>query len=90
MSFFEDQTLGRIHDQVVDHPEGSDCAYYTNQPSPGQWVAIGLTPPGQTSDHAPALLVGTGRTELAAIRALHHRCHARSAGALNPDLQNCH
>lgn len=77
MSFFEDQTLGRIHDQGIGQADGSDCSYYTNQPSPGQWVAIGISPPSETSDPAPSLLVGTGRTELAAIRSLHRRCHVR-------------
>jgi hypothetical protein len=78
MSFFEDQTLGRIHDPGIGHADGDDCSYYTNQPAPGQWVAIGISPPSETADAAPRLLVGTGRTELAAIRALHRRCQMRS------------
>ena len=78
MSFFEDQTLGRIHEPAIDQPDSGDCSYYTNQPSPGQWIAIGITPPNTPPESAPQLLVGTGRTELAAIRALHRRCQMRS------------
>jgi hypothetical protein len=78
MMFFEDQTLGRIHEPGVSYEDGDDCSYYTNQPAPGQWVAIGITPLNETSGESPTLLVGTGRTELAAIRALHRRCQQRS------------
>ena len=74
MSYFEDQTLGRIHDPRTNQQDAGDCSYYTNQPSPGQWVAIGITAPTETTDPAPRLLVGTGRTEIAAIRSLHRRC----------------
>lgn len=50
--------------------------YYTRQPSPGQWVAIGTIAGSMLDNVAPVLpsmLVGTGVTEYAAIEQLRAR-----------------
>jgi len=75
VSFFEDQTAGRIHEPELGQHDHRDCRFYTSQPSPNQWVAVGITATLKSSaDPNHRLLVGTGRSEVAAIRSLHRRC----------------
>jgi hypothetical protein len=54
-------------------------SYHTAQPAPTQWIAVGVvttcTPDG-LADCGPSMLVGSGRTEQAAIRALFGRLPA--------------
>ena len=62
--------------------ETDRCRSFTSQPAPTQWVAVGVTALVQadgTSDHC--LLVGTGRTEADAERALRDRCRQIQAAA---------
>lgn len=49
--------------------------YYTSQPAPTQWVAVGLATVRNEDGLAPqtTLLVGTGRTEEAAVHELRGR-----------------
>lgn len=50
--------------------------YYTSQPAPTQWVAVGIAELRLLRSDEQALkklLVGTGRSEAAAIQALRHR-----------------
>lgn len=73
--------VGSIESQITEHwgviADGVYLAeYQTRQPDPGHWVAVGVV---TVSDDAlaqrkqPRLLVGSGRTEEAAIHDLETR-----------------
>lgn len=50
--------------------------YYTSQPAPTQWLAVGLVsthPSTRACPRLQQLLVGTGRTETSAVSALWER-----------------
>ena len=66
---YEHATLA--HQHVPDSVEGCQIEYYTLQPAPTQWVAVGrrISPVWTRS-----LVVGTGRTEDAAVANLWERC----------------
>jgi hypothetical protein len=55
------------------HATAGGCAieYYTLQPAPTQWVAV-----GRRADPVwtPSLMVGTGKTEDDAVTSLRNRC----------------
>lgn len=71
----EDRSLSASQKIVAGDSDSHDCRFYTNQPAPTQWVAIGVVAPSAavTSSHH-RMLVGTGRTEAEAISALRRRC----------------
>ncbi|HEX7102885.1 MAG TPA: hypothetical protein VF201_09605 [Nitrolancea sp.] len=55
---------------------GRAIDYYTTQPSAGQWIALGVVPllTGFDGDDAThRVIVGTGRTENAAVDSLRER-----------------
>jgi hypothetical protein len=64
--------------------------YYTSQPAPTQWIAVGFVStqkiPPQLSPHLPWLLVGTGRTEDTAINDLWERLGRTGHDALGDQL----
>lgn len=56
--------------------------YYTSQPAPTQWLAIGVVsiyPIDPGDDRSKQMLVGTGRTETAAVVSLWDRLMTLSA-----------
>lgn len=58
--------------------------YYTSQPAPTQWLAVGLVsthPVARTCPQLQQLLVGTGRTEDAAVNALWERSAVPEPGS---------
>lgn len=75
--------------------DGLDITYTTSQPAPTQWVALGLIPPDTGTmrtigtigtmgiETRPRILVGTGRTEAAALNSLRNRLAALVGGALS-------
>ena len=66
---------GRVNESLVNGDGNCSCRYYTSQPAPSQWVAVGVTTAEETaSSERHRMLVGTGRTETAAVRALRRRC----------------
>lgn len=67
-------------DAVVRQTPGG-CAYHTDQPAPGQWVAIGEGAAlDETGRLVRRLVVGTGPTEATAVDALERRCLDGTAG----------
>ncbi len=55
--------------------------YYTTEPSPGQWVAVGTVmfwPISHEAGFPRWMLVGTGRTEKLAVSSLRDRMHEAS------------
>ena len=67
-------------EQVLERPQAvvpgeGRLTYYTTQPSPTQWVAVGVLTSARDVDREPhhRLVVGNGRTEAAAIAALRRR-----------------
>ena len=79
MSFGENRTFGCLHDEDVSEDGGHECHYYTSQPAPTQWVAVGVTSLLEAGAPRHRMLVGTGRSESAAVRALRRRCQWLSA-----------
>ena len=71
----DDGTTGVVHRGVlVRGPARAE--YYTSQPAPTQWLAVGLVsthPATRACPRLQQLLVGTGRTEDAAVNALWER-----------------
>lgn len=66
--------------------DGLDIAYTTSQPAPTQWVALGLVSAGIDTlgiASRPRVLVGTGRTEAAALNSLRSRLATLVGGALS-------
>jgi hypothetical protein len=60
-------------------PRDVIVSYHTAQSAPTQWVAVGVVTicaPDRLADCGPSMLVGSGRTEQAAIRALFGRLPA--------------
>lgn len=67
-------------DQIIEHwgviADGAYVAeYQTRQPDPSHWIAVGLVTPAErmTDRSTPRLLVGSGKTEEAAILDLELR-----------------
>ncbi|HET7035702.1 MAG TPA: hypothetical protein VFI42_08500 [Thermomicrobiaceae bacterium] len=80
MSFDDDRSFGHLHDADVSDDGDHECHYSTSQPAPTQWVAVGVTSLLDQGDPRHRMLVGTGSSEAAAIRALRRRCRWLSAG----------
>lgn len=77
MIFDETQMLHHDdeHADELDMVRGHGCHYYTRQPAPTQWIAVGITSESSaTIEVNRRLLVGTGRSETAAVRSLRRRC----------------
>lgn len=54
---------------------GCVIEYYTSQPAPSQWIAVGLARLAGRGEEEPRwMVVGTGRTEATAIMTLRRRC----------------
>ena len=67
------EPLAQRHSRRGD--DGCAIEYYTLQPAPTQWVAVGRAVTSADYVVGPrSLLVGTGRTEEAAVRDLRGRC----------------
>jgi hypothetical protein len=66
--------------------------YYTSQPAPTQWIAVGLVStlkmPGQRSRRLAQMLVGTGQTEAAAVRVLWERLGRMGHGSISEETFN--
>ncbi|HEU4793741.1 MAG TPA: hypothetical protein VFS96_08790 [Nitrolancea sp.] len=62
----------------------STAEYYTSQPAPTQWLAVGLVSTHPATRECPRLqqfLVGTGRTEDSAVSALWDRLASPTPGS---------
>ncbi|HLI51045.1 MAG TPA: hypothetical protein VKU87_04570 [Thermomicrobiaceae bacterium] len=63
-----------------------DCLikFETSQPAPTQWIAVGRaeTSLDREGDLLPRMVVGAGRSEAAAVKAMEERCpiHGKAAG----------
>jgi hypothetical protein len=68
--------------------------YYTSQPAPTQWLAIGVVstyPEDPGDDRSKQMLVGAGRTEIAAVASLWDRLMTLATGqpaAATPAVQS--
>jgi hypothetical protein len=76
-----DVSAGPIEHWGVFFERGFVTEYYTRQPDPGRWVAVGVvTPPDDVSDPHRLMLVGAGRSEDAALSDL----QTRITGVVSP------
>lgn len=74
-----------MHRGVLVHGQLS-VEYYTSQPAPTQWIAVGLVPARTTlgTGYQPAqMLVGSGRSEDVAVKELSFRLARLEAVALH-------